>query len=733
MSALPIPLLPAINPPAVLREHPAWLLWRYEMLPDDKKPRKVPYYTRGGKRMGVQGSDSDRSGLVDFDTALAVLGRKFKGADFRPDDLARPGFNGLGFAMLPDWKLAGLDFDDCVADGEIHPGVLALVGDTYAELSPSGRGVRAFMAGELVDKKSHAVGGLQFGFETFHAKGFLTFTGNVLPGWDLLGLDDTVQPLTEAVVAFCGERFGAVRLKPVRAEVEDDGDGQPPQGLTDDEIRGILSHLDPNADKYELWLRTGQEIHHETGGAQRGLELWDAWSYGQTGENYAGREVIEDKWSSFGRGGARQATIGSTMARARAAGWQQPIPDDFEALPALSTAEAALALPVFKRDKAGILATVDNLKMALDRPDVCGAAIRFDTFRDEIMLSEDGETGWRPFEDADYTRMRLALERGGFKPVGREIMRDVVLLVATEHKFDTAQVWLGGLKWDGKPRVEGFLRDYFGAEDTPYTRGVSIYMWTALAGRVVDPGCKADMVPILVGAQGIRKSSSVAAMVPAPDFFAEIDFGEKDADLSRKMRGCLVGEIGELRGLNSKDLESIKAFITRTHEKWVPKFREFTTTFPRRLLFIGTTNQEEFLADETGNRRWLPVRVPFADRDAVARDALQLWAEARDKHAELGVCFREAEELAAEAHAAHSIHDAWEDLVRGWLDELDVDDKPIVREFLRATDVLRDAIRLEPRNIGRREEMRIAKVFKDLGYTRKKQRIGNATAWVWVE
>src|SRR5690606_13267649 len=104
---------------------------------------------------------------------------------------------------------------------------------------------------------------------------------------------------------------------------------------------------------------------------------------------------------------------------------------------------------------------------------------------------------------------------------------------------------------------------------------------------------KADMVPILVGTQGVGKSTAIAAMSPSPEFFAEVSFSEKDDDLSRKMRGKLVAEIGELRGLHSKEMESVKAFITRTHEHWIPKYREFETTFPRRLVFIGSTNKDQ--------------------------------------------------------------------------------------------------------------------------------------------
>jgi len=265
-------------------------------------------------------------------------------------------------------------------------------------------------------------------------------------------------------------------------------------------------------------------------------------------------------------------------------------------------------LPAFKRDKYGrIEATIENAVKAVACVDFCAMNIRFDSFRDEIMYAAAGDDVFATFSDADYSRLRIRLESKGFKPVGRELIRDAVGLVADNNPFDSAIAWLNALPWDGHPRVENFLRDCFGASDTDYVRAVSLYLWTALAGRVLSPGVKADMVPILVGDQGAVKSSSVAAMVPGVEFFTEISFSEKDEDLARKMRGRLIAEIAELRGLHTRELDSIKAFIARTHETWVPKYREFAVQFPRRLVFIGTTNQDEFLADETGNRRWLPV------------------------------------------------------------------------------------------------------------------------------
>ncbi|EHF5009225.1 TPA: replication protein [Citrobacter koseri] len=408
--------------------------------------------------------------------------------------------------------------------------------------------------------------------------------------------------------------------------------------------------------------------------------------------------------------------------------------DDFEDLTSTDVAEP-LPLPAFERDKWGrIEATISNAAKAVVRPDFVDIDIRFDQFRDEIMFAQAGSGQWQAFTDADYARLRITMEKRGFKPVGRELIRDVVLLAADEQPFDSATTWLNGLEWDGVPRIETFYHTHFGTADTPYTRAVSMYMWTALAGRVLEPGVKADMVPILVGPQGCGKSSGVEALSPDPAFFTEISFAEKDDDLARKMRGRLVAEIGELRGLNTKELESIKAFVTRTHENWIPKYREFATQFPRRLVFVGTTNEDEFLADKTGNRRWLPVEVSKVDVKAIKTDLLLLWAEARETFKRLGgIQFRDAERLGASVHEQYTIKDAWLETVEKWLDTPDLMTNDIPRncEFLRASDVLRDAIGLNPDRIGKREEMRISNVLQNCGYKRETRRVEGKLMKVW--
>jgi predicted P-loop ATPase len=166
----------------------------------------------------------------------------------------------------------------------------------------------------------------------------------------------------------------------------------------------------------------------------------------------------------------------------------------------------------------------------------------------------------------------------------------------------------------------------------------------------------------------------------------------------------------------------------------VPKYREFATSFPRRIVFIGTTNKDEFLADETGNRRWLPVAVSQADVEAIRRDRLQLWAEGRVMYDLVGIDYQDAERLAGAIHDDHTIRDSWEEAVSQWLDEPDAltGETPRTRNFLRVGDVLRGALGFDTRHVNRREEIRAGAVLRGLGYVRKKSRVDGVGVWGFV-
>jgi hypothetical protein len=400
-----------------------------------------------------------------------------------------------------------------------------------------------------------------------------------------------------------------------------------------------------------------------------------------------------------------------------------------------------IELPRLDRDtKTGAIKwTLPNIIAALGVLDE--VRIAFDLYTDRMMIGH-GAAPLRPFTDDDYTEIALLLYQGlrgspGFIktlfPI--QLLRAGVHRVAMQNKFDSAIDWLESLPaWDGRSRISGFCANYLGAERSPYSEAVSRYWWTAHAGRVLTPGVQADMAIVLISGQGTGKTSSLKAIVPGIEHYVEINLTERDDDLARAMRGRLIGELGELRGLGTRDNEAIKAFVSRQREVWTPKYMEMPHTFARRLVLVGTSNQDEFLADETGNRRWLPIEVgAFQDRDAIIRDRDQLWAEAADLYKKQGVLWEEAQRLARGEHSRFEIGDPWDSAVEHWLYQKDLGDaKPIDKEFLTIEEVLREALHFDLQRIHHVEKLRMGKILRKLGFVKKNKRSADRMVKVWV-
>lgn len=293
--------------PAELRELQGWLMWRFEQDPNDatNKPLKVPYYADGGKRHGRQGGIDDRGRMTTFAAAR--------------DAAAKRGFTGVGLALMPEFGITALDFDNCVdAQGAVPADIEEITSQTYAEYSPSGKGIRAFVRGSYGNRKSPTAGN-DYGFETFTSTGFVTFTGNAMPYTDLFGLEDTIANLDALVAPLCAARFGASQQR--KDDLDDFMIGHEPKiGLSVAQMEELLSVLDADMQR-EDWVRVGMALHHETEGDDSGFYLWDDWS--QNGEKYPSEESLRTQWDSFERrkgSGHRQVTMASVMKMAKEAG-----------------------------------------------------------------------------------------------------------------------------------------------------------------------------------------------------------------------------------------------------------------------------------------------------------------------------------------------------------------------------------------------------------------------------
>lgn len=658
------------NLPQELHQHKAFLVWKFKKYDKKLKPLKVPHYTNGKWRKGANGNEADRQQLTSLDKAHRI---------------AQNGYEGVGMAMLADWGLVAVDFDDCVIDGVLAPRVAKLVEPTYWEFSPSREGVRAFFKGTLRDGKSNSksakeADGRTWGVEFFCSKGFVTLTGDVSEEVELTGTD--IAPLTSEIKEFHSKNIGNVNVNANNSD-------QPRQGATLSEIKMVLAETDksgklkwhPDGDdgigNYEEWLNVGMAIHHETDG--EGFDVWNDWSMQSKDYSY---DECQYKWESFGRGHIKSFKTMQWMVNTK--GIDTPFENDcsegFEPIaPTLNEKgkEVDKPLPIIgkyinEKDQT-LRPAMEQIVAWVERPDVIGWEFAYDSFSDEVMWQPYNAEPpqWAAMTDEDMTDVRVALDRANFKGASKGDVRDAVFRVAYNNTIDTAQIWLDGLEWDGVPRIKHFFARYFGTDDNEYTQEVSIYLWQALAARVLYPGYKADIMPILVGSQRKGKTEAIEAIAPHEDHFVELSFAHKDDDASRLMRGALVAEVAELRGMGTKDLEAIKAFITRRFETWTPKYKEKKIRYYRRLVMIGTGNRTDFLSDPTGNRRFAPMTVRTgSDKKAIIRDRDQLWAEGAEWFKLLGeINTDRLVELSEEVNKGFMRDNPYEDSIRDTLNE----------------------------------------------------------------
>lgn len=510
------------------------------------------------------------------------------------------------------------------------------------------------------------------------------------------------------------------------------------------ELASALAFLKNDEDGlgYDEWRNVISGIHHATGGSDEGYAL--ALAFSARSAKFEETELREKVWDWLtGKGYSdNPVTVATIYKMARDEGWQDVSADSFPVLTAPKPSAVAgeghgdddLPMPNFKRDKNGAIeATVNNLRSALARTDVCGMEIAYDEFKDEIAYCDRGQPGqWQRFFDEDYVRLRLHLERVGFKPIGRELVRDVVHFVAKERAIDTAMVWLDGQVWDGRPRVEQFLQTYFSVADSPYARAVSLYWWTALAGRVYSPGCQADMSPILVSPeQGLRKSSAVAAMVPG-DTHRVMNFGQSETERSRLLRGCLSAELAELHGLKTKAVEEIRAWMTKRWEEWTPKFKEMAVRVPRRCIFVGTSNPTELF--EEYERRWLPVLIGSKILiEEIERDRGQLWAEAAALWTAGGVAWQQAEALLMDEQKAFRVVDTWEEALDQWARGSSLEGvSPLVAGFT-TREALIECLAFSDKSAKRADELRCVNALRRLGFVQKVQKRDGKSVRLWSE
>jgi len=381
------------------------------------------------------------------------------------------------------------------------------------------------------------------------------------------------------------------------------------------------------------------------------------------------------------------------------------------------------------RTQAGYRPSFGNLARAL-RIENFWRRLAWDEFRGELVSCDwrdaVGEEHWETVTHNLALEARERLERAGFAAIGADVFRDALQRVGWLGRFDSAQLWLEAQRWDGVRRVDSMLQTYWGAAEGDYSASLGRFLMSALAGRVLQPGVQCDMVVIFVGAQGLGKTRGCEALCPFPGGYVTLDLSVRDADLARRMQGKCLGEFADLRGLHTRDINAIKSFVSEREDTWTPKYQEKAISSPRRCVFVGTANHDDFLDDETGERRWLPVRVTRVEREALTQDRAQLWAEGAALFLSEGVAWAQAERLAQFEHSEFKASDVWltdaAQLIRV---------APIGQHW--STRDMAVALGLDIRTLSRAQEMRIAHVLSNLCLTKTRPQKNGLRQYIWTK
>ena len=314
-------------------------------------------------------------------------------------------------------------------------------------------------------------------------------------------------------------------------------------------------------------------------------------------------------------------------------------------------------------EKGQVVSSIDNIELILENDPRLKGIYAYNEFdRVEVALKS---MPWRQVKveldkslrDSDDANLRHFLE-SNYKIIGKEKIRDALKVVANRNTFHPVREYLEECQWDGKERVDTLLIDYLGAEDTEYTRAVTHKTLVAAVARVYEPGCKFDTMLTLSGPQGIGKSTLFDRL--GRQWFSDSLTSVTGKESYEQLQGVWIMEMGELSALKKSEVEATKQFLSKREDRYRKAYGERVEQFPRQNIFIGTTNEKQFLRDDTGGRRfWVVdlISVPehnlFNELDKATVD--QIWAEAKVYY-ELGEELKLDPEMEEEAKAIQEAH-----------------------------------------------------------------------------
>ena len=659
--------------PEDLKLIPKWVLWRYV-----KKTKPNGTHVWAKVPFGIDGKPASSTDPRTWTTYAAA-----SGAYMLYD------FDGLGIVLGDD--LHGIDLDDCrdPVTGKLTDFAQEVLDkvDGYAEVSPSGTGIKIFSHTNLDSSRTKK----EFGVELYRDGRYFTVTGHQLEGHGHLPVSQ--QDLNWMVKKVWGEGMSA----PVASGGSGDGiaslalyrpvlDGWDLDRVIDE----VLPHIDPD-DGYAEWLSVGAALHHQGEGDPEWLEAWDNWSAG-SGKWIEG--VCAAKWGSFstqrsqGRGAVTLATLLKKTKDARQVAIKidrdavmldltQQVsactdPKDLQEKIAASAAnngglsdvereQLAAAIQVKAKelgvkltistvrgwvrsrvgsvgggggagggggfvhlnDEGHPLCTIENLRALIEQ---LGWRVRYNVIKKaiEILISNQSFTR----DNRDNAALACMLSECERVRMPTKHVAQYLIKIADENQFNPVTAWIGGKPWDGVSRIEKFYATVV-SKSSIKAKLMRKWMIQAVAAAFSPDGIAGQGILTFVGPQNIGKTTWFQRLAPP-----ELDVILTGHTLDLKSKDSIfivltywIVELGELDATFQKSvISALKAFITQLVDKIRRPYAAVESCFGRRTVFGGSVNEPWFLGDKTGSRRILTVPADGFILDGEL-DMQQVWAE----------------------------------------------------------------------------------------------------------
>lgn len=696
------------NIPLELRQINQWINWRLEERKGKKT--KTPYNPKTGRMAQTNNS-------ATWSTFEVAKNSFFNGANY----------SGVGLVFSEGDGLFGIDVDHCFEDDQsktaIAEKILAKFKNTYCEISPSQTGLRIFGKGNPLRCGKGCGEHKWIEIYNHRSPRYLTVTGHHVPE-SALHLTDCQEALN-----WLHENFFATAATPSTTV------NHTPVEMTNAHS-DVIEHCRraANASKFEDLFNGGGTDDQSSGDLSLCL-LMAFYCQDESVLDTAFRmsrraNLTNGKWDKKHK--STGETYGQLTLRKALSGVSQTYAPHFASkppkknLPRIHSLEGLSTEPNWTKelrynDKGRLTPTPHNAFLILKNDEEWQGVMGYNEFSRHIEKLkkppyEDAEIDqWSDFDDIETVRWLDKHYGCHFK---KPVVSDTVTSVARSQKFHPVKDYLNSLTWNKTPRIDYFFSDFFGSEKSDYTTMVAKVFFLSAVARIFNPGCKVDYIPILEGKQGMGKSSAIRALMPDPKYFRDTPFeiGSKDAYLA--LRRKWIVELAELGSMKKADVDHAKAFFSSQVDSYREPYGRNEVDIPRQSIFVGTINRDTYLQDETGNRRYLPIKCHEVDLNGIIKTRNQLWAEAIYRFNQGEKWWPDsslADEMKEQQESRYD-QDVWQSKIEEYLcmhKEVTIEDVATSKQCLE----------LELNKVDKRAEMRIGKILKHLGYSKHRVRV----------